>query len=303
MKTIEALFEFILNNDLTVVYGNLGRKSILVFDYLVKHLPTFEIRIKSKIYPFPTTRQIKNEENGKCDLLIYMEPDPDTVAILPPGVSRMVIFTSHLLLSHVTQHPIYVSYHHTDSNIREEIIKTKNILALQDSSVQSGKDLKNQINFLEVKTVGVNNCDVNIHNHVVISRKTFFIVDVSSTTSLLQLFLHVLDIIDYLKDNIDMVERWLICFPDNKIRRYEHFVQECINQLFCRQFQFGNVTCNAELLALSPFYKSGIIDNKFDCDVKYFCKLKYISPSTDTDAFQACIKYNLKPLTPQLFSI
>ncbi|GFX47226.1 uncharacterized protein TNCV_148371 [Trichonephila clavipes] len=311
MKTIDDLFNFILDNDKTVVYGNLGRQPHVLFEYLIKNFPTFEIHVFSNYYQLPSTSniQVNRDFHGKCDLLILIEPYANMVVSLPKEAARMVVFTSHLLLTEMLSPSAYVSFFNTP-NIRDELLNVKLVLSLQENSIQAmrGDILKNQINYFNVKTIGVNFpvCDISIipgKPTNPLEYKTFVIADLTNTTSPLHLLVHLWDILDYLKENIDKIEKWLICFPEKRIKRYEIFVQDCINKLFCKTFKHGNVTNCAELLALTPFYKSGVLDKNHSCNDKYFCRLKYVAPANETEAFKTCIVHNLQSLNEQLYLI
>ncbi|GFT52037.1 uncharacterized protein NPIL_204311 [Nephila pilipes] len=311
MKTIDELFEFIFENDKTVVYGNLGRQPHVLFEYLIRNYPTFEIHVFSDYYHLPSASniQVNRDFYGKCDLLIFIEPPPNMIVSPPKEAARIVVFTSHLLLTEMSSPSVYVSFFNVP-NIRNEILNVKSVLSLQENSVQAmrGDVLKNQINYFNVKTIGVNFpvCDINIvpgKPTNPLEYKTFVIADLTNTTSPLNLLVYLWDIFDYLKDNIDKIERWLICFPEKRIKRYEQFVQECINKLFCKTFMHGNVINSAELLGLTPFYKSGVFDKSHSCENKYFCRLKYVAPTNETEAFKTCIAHNLNPLNGQLYLV
>lgn len=311
MNTLDELFNFILENDKTIVYGNLGRYTHILFDYIMKSFPTFEIQVFSNYYYVPSTPTIKvnTDSVGKCDLLIYIEPAPNMVVISYKEAARVVVFSSHLLLTDASSPSTFVSFYYSP-NVRKNISNNKRLLNMQGCSVQAarGDVLKTQYDFFEIKTIGVNYpvCDININPGkpvLALYSKTFVIVDMTNTTSSLHLLLYLWDVLDYLQDNIDMVERWLICFPEKKMKHFNKFVQECRNKLACKRFKLGNVTDKAELMALTPFYQTSTIDIDTNIQVKKFCNLDYITPKNDIEAFTCSLKYNMTPLARHIYII
>lgn len=307
MKTLDDLFNFVFTHDKTIVYGNLGRKPLVLYDYITKNYPTFDIQVFSKHYHFPPTQHIKTnpKEIEKCDLLIYLEPPPRISISTLDRVARIVVFTSHLYLD--GDSCAYVSYYQT-SNIHQEMLFHKRVLNLQECSVEASKGdlLKTQYDYFNIKTVGINNplCDINIgKNTLALDSKSFLIVDLTNTTSSLHLFVSLWDVMDYLKENLDMIEKWIICFPEKKMRQYQTFIQECRNKLICKQFKYGNITSKAWLFALTPFYQSISVDVDSLCSVKKFCNLKYVTPKNENEAYTCALKHHLIPLTGHVFLI
>lgn len=310
MNNLDDVFKFILQHDKTIVYGNLGRRPLLLFDYLSKHFPTFDIQVFSNFYHFPSTHHIKTNSDsiGKCDLLVYLEPSPQIPILSQDNVARVVAFTSHLNLKN-TESGEFVSYYQT-SDIHKEILNNKRVLNLQECSVEAknGNVLKTQHDYFNIKTIGVNHsiCDINVNPSkptLALDSKTFLIVDLTNTSSSIHLFVSLWDVLDYLRDNIDMIEKWIICFPEKRMRRYHNFVQECRNKLICKKFIYGNVTSKAQLFPLTPFYQTIAVDIDSNCKIKRFCNLKYITPKDDEEAYTCAIKYNLTHVAGQIYLI
>lgn len=307
MNTLDDVFNFVFAHDKTIVYGNLGRKPLILSDYITKNYPTFDVQVFSKYYYFPSSQRIKTNEKeiGKCDLLIYLEPPKQMSMLTLDRVARIVVFTSHLNFNGDSCE--YISYYQTP-DIHKEMLNNKRLLNMQECSVEASKGdlLKTQYDYFNIKTIGVNHplCDINIgKNTLALDSKSFLIVDLTNTTSSLHLLVSLWDVMDYLKDNLDMIEKWIICFPEKRMRQYHAFVQECRNKLMCKQFKYGNVTSKARLFSLTPFYQSMIVDIDSPCIVKKFCNLKYITPANENDAYTCSLKHQLTPLAGHVYLI
>lgn len=306
---MDDVFKFVLEHDKTIVYGNLGRRPLLIYDYLSKNFPTFDVQVFSNYYHFPSTHHIKTNGDSieKCDLLVYVEPSPQQTIKTHDRAARVVVFTSHLNLKDA--HGAIYSYYQTE-DLHKEILNNKRILNMQECSVEASKGdiLKTQYDYFNIKTIGVNHpiCDVSI-NHgkptLALDSKTFLVVDLTNTISSMHLFLSLWDVLDYMKDNIDMIEKWIICFPVKRMRQYQHFVQECRNALICKNFKYGNVTSKAQIFPLTPFYQTITVNIDSNCRIKKFCNLKYIAPKTEEEAYACSIKYNLTHLAGQIYLI
>lgn len=309
MNTLDSLFDFIFKNDKTVVYGNLGRNSLVLYDYITKEMPTLAIQVFSNYYYFPNTHTIKTNADSieKCDLLIYIEPPKNFEIISHKHVARIVLFTSHLLLQ--DSPATYVSFYYTP-DLRKSINNNKHIFKLQLCSLETsrGDVLKSQFDYYETKTIGVNFpvCDININQGKPtppLDKKTLLICDLTNTISPLNSYVYLWDILDYIKDNIDMIEKWVICFPERRMKQYHQFVQDVRNKFMCKNIKIGNVVNKNDMLALTPFYQISKIDINASCEVKKFCNLKYITPKNDTEAFMCSIKYNLTPFAGHAYLI
>lgn len=311
MKTLNDLFSFIFQHDKTVVYGNLGRQPWELYNYIKTHYPTFDVQVYSKYYPFQPTHRIKTNGDTieKCDLLIYLEPAPNMVLLSHKQAARMVVFTSHLLVTDVSSPSAYVSFWFSPDPTKD-VLANKRILSMQDCSVQASRGdlLKTQYDSFNIQTVGVDYpvCDTSIYPgkpSLALNSKTFVIADLTNTTSTLQLYLYLWEILDYLKINIDMIEKWVICFPEKRMKQYHQFIQECRNKLLCKTFQYGNVTNKAHLVGLTPFYQHVSTEVNTVCETKQFCRLNYIMPKSETEAYTCSLKYNLTPLAGSVYLI
>lgn len=308
MKNLDDLFDFILEHDKTIVYGNLGRQYTVLFDYLMHQFPTFDIVVFSPYYEFPATQNIHTKEEAirKCDMLLYIEPAPRTPIRCPDNVGRTVVFASHMLVNCYEESPVFVSYFHSPHHdLAEEIRRTRELNARRDSSIRTERAdvMKSQIDFGNVKTLGTPSSDIALGRDI-LSEKTYVVVDGTQARSPIALYLQLWDCFDYLKANLSSVERWLICFPERAMKSHEQLVQTCVDSLFCnKKLKNGNVLEVHELLSIFPFYASAVIDKESAVQEHTFCRKRYIAPAFLDEAMKSCIVYNLTPINENLYFV
>lgn len=317
MDSLKNVFDFILKNEKTVVYGNLGRKYYLIYDYILKELPTFEVIMESKYYKLFSKDHIhvNVQTSSKCDLYIYIEPDPDILIIHPELASKVVIFTSHLLPRFLNQsYWAPAAYFHLNKSIQMEINKIKDLNALQQTSRyfdKLDKVFKYRLDFNNVKTVSVNTGISAAINDIILipgnpfpifTEKTVVIADLTQATSGCSIYLYLLDIIDFLKENIDMIEYWFICFPNHHNVAFQNIVNNNLDELFCKNFKYSNISMS-DLISINPFFKIGTINRSKACDKKLFCHLSYVAPTNDFEAYSISTLLNLEPLTYNIYLV
>lgn len=315
MESIDDLFKFILKNERTLVYGNLGRNYQLIYEYIIKNLPTFEIIINSKYYNLLSKEHIhvNTETNSKCDIYIFIEPEPNSIITQPDMALRVVVFASHLSIN--TLRGITwarVSYFHLHNPINTEIENTKKLISLKQNTIYMNKldkIFKYKLNFDEVRTVSVNiGFNASINDIILIPgnvypklyKKTVIIADLTQATSAGAIYTYLLDIIDFLKDNIDMIEFWQVCFPQEYQSSFEYMIKNNIDKLFCIKFKYTNVSFY-NIILIYPFYNVGTINRTKSCEFKKFCHFNYIAPAADDKAYSTATYYNLILLTHDIY--
>lgn len=317
MDSIDEVFKFIMKNERTIVYGNLGRKYYIIYDYIIRNYPTFEIIIDSKYYNLFSKEHIhvNSQVSTKCDLFIYIEPEPVSLIIQPELASRVVVFTSHLCSKFLNySYWAFASYIHLNNSIDDEIQKTKKLISLQQPSRYFNKIdklFKYRLDFDEIRLVSVNTSANASTNDIVLipgniypslEKKTVIIADLTHSISAGAIYIYLLDIIDFLKENINMIEYWFICFPVTHNVEYINVINTTINKLFCRDFKYSNISLPQTIL-IYPFYKTGTVNRCEPCETKRFCNLNYVAPMNYCEAYSVAIVHNLEPLTNSIYFV
>lgn len=303
MESADDLVQFIFRNEYTIVFGNLGRYPQQLYNALEK-VPQLQIAIQSPfiIYPFSSDNRIRvvnpNQPLKQCDLLVVIEPAPQHKVVKPPNASRIVVFTSHLnfktcpstIWTHITY--IYAS------NLQLLARDTKHLLSIQDGSIQT-RDVN------QVKLDTVHNLILRGRtNKPVTQPETYILIDLVNDSSAFEMFLRFWESFDYMLANVKSIKGWAICFPQKNGRRsFEQFAQNCLDTLFCRKMEYGNVKTLSHLLALVPFYRSGCIDRNFDIPTSLFGDVRYVSVKSPQEACQAATKYDLEHWVGPLYRI
>jgi hypothetical protein len=253
LLTLQETFDVCLKNKHTIVLGNLGRKNQLVARQIAMH-PNLEVMVVSPYYAFPESDRVHvNGPVQKCDLLIYIEPKNPVKVV--DYASRIIVFTSNLAFPESKEF-LTITYYHSD-DIEVEIKTARKLLDLQMVPVshRNVNVVKNQIGFVEVKTLS-NRSDsdyVYAHDKPVpeFFERTYVIVDLTKCTEILEMFLCVLDAFDVLKRNAERVERWVVCFPEGTERRFRDFEQRLIDDVTCSKHDKEKTT----VLKTTPFAK------------------------------------------------
>lgn len=318
MNSIQDLFQFIMRNERTIVYGNLGRKYHMIYDYIIKELPTFEVIVESKYYNLLSKDHIhvSSQSVEKCDMYIFIEPEPESLIIHPELASKVVVFTSHLLSKFLNNSFwAFATYFHFNKSKEEEINATKKLLELQQTSRylnKLDKVFKHRIDFDNVITVTSNTgMTPSSQDYIlvpggsaipILNRMTVIIADLTQVTTSGGMYVYLLDIIDFIKENINMVEYWFVCFPNHNYEKFDYIINKNLDKLFCMNFKYSNVSL-PNLILLYPFNKVGTINRCKPCVQKKFCHLNYISPKRDLEAFSASTLLNLEPLVKNLYIV
>lgn len=302
---LQQLFSLALQHEKMLVYGNLGRLSKILVEYLSTHHPMLDILIVSKFYNFPSShkiRQVSPEEAQvtKCDLLIYAEPIPYTVLDRKPFLSaRLLILSSHLLFIK-KKNEIYtnaVYFHNMNGYVskKTQLLKRKDGLQEMDHIEMARK----RIDFINVVTIGPSDdSDIILGKSKPLENRSYVLVNLTKVTSPLTMMLFYWDAFDYMLDNLDHIERWSVCFPEKGSYAFESFTQECINQIFCYNFSMIK-----EILSFIPYYKSGIIDRSFNVPTSRFVNMEYVDPKTLVDALKANVRYDLEPIVGSVYRL
>lgn len=298
MQTLQDLFNFILNQDRCIVFGNLGRYPNLIFESLVS-IPLLRVVIVSRSCAFSSTEnrirvQRPTDPIERCDLLVYVEPASLQLVQKHPLASRVVVFTSHFTFKKSNgERWIYVSYFQG-----MDAAGTSALIALQDFPIQT-----QNVGLVEIDHTNV----LRISGRITAAPKqanTFVIVDLTGfDKDVLTMYLAFWDAFDYLLEFRDHIDRWVVCFADNGLGAFRTFTQKVIDALFCRNFEHGNVKDHREMLSLLPFYKSGIIDQKFDLKTSSFGGMNFVVFKTTEDACKAAAMHDVVPVSKNVLWI
>lgn len=302
MNTVGELFQFATMREKTIVFGNLSRQPRVLYDLILSHHSQLQVIVVSRYYNFPSTADDKirtlshiQAKNIRCDLLMYLEPFPYETIHKPPGASSMVVFSSHLTFPIDDTWAKVCYFHYGD--MTDAIEKTEKLLQLQDGSVQTNNIAKVRVDSVHVKHVGAPET-FRYEN----SERSYFVVDLTSLTSPHAMLLRFWDAFDFMTRHLEKVERWMICFPEKNAKKaFEQFTQETIDALFCKPFENGNRLRLRHILALVPFYRSGVVDRTFNVPSGSFCDVKYVAPENLMDAFKAVVMHNVDHLVGSVY--
>lgn len=302
MDTLQELVDHVLRHEQTIVFGNLGRYPKILYEALAAK-PLLEMTVVCDRFPStdPRIRVVQNYRDpiSRCDVLVYVEPPSLQWIEKIPSASHTVVFTSHFTFRFNTSCWTYVCYFHT-LNVDDLIDRTQKLLDKQDSSLQTR----------DPNMIGGNYTNVFVSQGqqvrgTLANDSTYFVIDLTQyKKDTLSMYLAFWDAFDFMLEHLDAIERWVICFADTNGRRaFDMFTQKCIDFLFCRPFQEGNVTELQKLLQLIPFYKSGIIDSNFQIPVHSFGGLKLVIPKTVEEANKAAAQFDLDHLDRNVYCI
>lgn len=304
MQSLQELLQFLLRHDNVVVFGNLGRNQQVVYNMLLAD-PQLQVVIQTRFYfpinsPDGRIRIINNNDipPDPIDLFVVLEPEPYALLQKPPQAARWVVFTSHLTFnSRPDTVWTHVCYFHSP-NLSEMCRNTQRLLQLQDTSFQ---------------TANVNDVRVNAVHKLVLPRttdatlsepNTFVIVNLTQYTNPFIMSLVFWDAFDYMLQHVDFVQGWRICFPLKLGRAaFEQFIQTCLDTLFCKKFEHGNVKSLNQILTLLPYYRSGCIDQTFNVPKSRFLGAEFIAPVNPEDTCKAATMYNLEHWAGNVYRI
>ncbi|KAG8171044.1 hypothetical protein JTE90_022621 [Oedothorax gibbosus] len=304
MNSLQDLLHFILRHDNVVVFGNLGRNPQVVYKMLHAD-PHLQVVVQSQFYfsgssPDNRIRMVTHGDipPDPIDLFVVLEPEPYKLLQKPHQAVRWVVFTSHLTFKSRPETVwTHVCYFHS-FNLTEMCRNTQRLLQLQDTSFQ---------------TANVNDVRVNAVNTVVVPRQkdtalsepnTFVIVDLTQYTHPFTMSLAFWDSFDYMLKHVDFIQGWRICFPLKFGRAaFEQFIQTCLDTLFCKRFEHGNVTSLNHILTLLPYYKSGCIDQTFNVPKRRFLGAEIIAPINPDDICKAATMHNLEHWAGNVYRI
>lgn len=297
MDSLQELTKFLLQNTQTIVFGNLGRHPEVLSKALTS-IPHINIAIISPNNLFtpqtPDNRirviQPQYAHTERCDLMIFIEPHPFKLIDKPVHAARVAVFSSHLSFQTLPDSIwTYAAYFHTLGTLADLSRRTKHLLNRQDASVQTN-------NLTLIPVDAVHKLIISGHTDGVIdSNDTYVIIDLRECTTAFEMYLAFWNAFDFLVSHYDSVSGWIICFPERNGRNiFNQFTQKCIDALFCKKFEHGNVTKLNVLLSLIPFYRSGIVDQTFKVVQSSFGGIKTVSPKTVLDTCKAAANYNLE---------
>lgn len=298
MQTIQDLFQFVLGQDRTLVFGNLGRYPNRIFEALAS-IPLLRVIIVSKRCAFASTDNRilvlrPTDPVERCDLLVFLEPATLQAVGKHPLATRVVVFASHYtFLESKGERWINVCYFH-----EADPIETAALIALQDFPIQT-----ENVGLVEVGHSNV----LKISGRSTAAprqKSTFAIVDLTrQNQDTLSMYLAFWDAFDYLLEYRDFIDRWVVCFSDKGHQSFARFTQKVIDALFCRKFEHGNVTDLREIVSLLPFYTSGTVDKTFHLGKSSFGGMQFVAPKTIEDACKAAAMHDVLHLAKNVLWI
>lgn len=298
MLNLEDLFNFILLQDRSLVFGNLGRYPQRLFETLVS-IPSIRVLFVTTGCTFSSKDnrirvQRYNDPIEQCDLLIYLEPPSMRLIEKPSLASRAVVFTSHFTFKIPNgERWIHICYFHGMN-----ATGTKHLLSRQDFPIQT-----RNIGLLERDHVNVLTLSKRM-DAAPPTPNTYVIVDLTQfNKDTLPMYLAFCDAFDYLLEHQLLIDRWVTCFSDHGRQAFKRFTQKILDTLFCRTFEHGNVKDPRDILPLLPFFSSGTIDKTFDVKVSDFGGIKIVAPSTIEEACKAAAMHDVLPLVKNVFWI
>lgn len=311
MKETQDLIAFLLRQERTVVFGNLGRRVHVLCKALLQTVPHLEIAVVSPFYPFPALnhriRVYTSDEDikGKCELLLYLEPRSHQIIWKHPMAARVAVLASHLNFKTdqvaIGSQWVHACFFHFDDGAVE---RTQRLLKCQDMPLQARH--VQQVDYGS----GVNQFILKGYASDIPSTPDLHIVvDLTNyTRDALEMYLKLWDAFDALLERVDFVQRWVVCFPEpNGLRSYQTLTQKCLDRLFCLRIEHGNRTALTDILRVVPYYKSGILDHlapdNQDVVTSTFGGTRIVIPKTHREACRAAARYDLNPLLKNVFQI
>lgn len=298
MQSIQDLLNFILQRDRSIVYGDLGRYPRHLLEAF-EAFPMLKVIVVSRKDDLHSTdnriRVVQSAEFvEKCDLLVYLEPASMQTIEKHPLALRVAVFASH----YTFKIPCGDRWSDVCFFLKVDPEGTRRLLEKQDFSIQTRNIGLVQVDHANVLTIsGKDSASPN-------GRDAYVIVDLTKfNKDTLSLYLAFWDAFDFMLENAQSIDRWVVCFSENGRQAYARFTQKVLDSLLCKKFEHGNVKDIQTLVTLLPFYKSGTIDRKFDVRVSYFGGIKFAAPKTIEDACKVAAMHNVHPLVKNIFLI
>ena len=297
MQTIRELIDFLLQQDRSIVFGNLGRYPQLLVETFLS-MPSLRVVIITQRQCSSTDNRIRiqrpTDPVERCDLLVYFEPASLQWIEKHPMASRIVIFTSHYTFSVPSKEQwIDVCYFHGLDRSG-----TRELLQIQDFPIQTRNVGLVKIDHTNIVTLsGKADAVPPLYGAYVIVDLTRFNKDT------LSLYLAFWDAFDILLEHKALIDRWVICFSDNGRQAFVRFTQKVIDALFCRTFEHGNAKEHRDILSLLPFYQSGTIDKSFQVKLSSFGGVSLAIPKTIEEACKMATVHNALPFVKNVLWI
>ena len=296
MQSLKDLIQFLLQQNRSIVFGNLGRYPQVLLEVLLT-IPSLRVIIISNRSCSSTENRIRiqspTDPIDRCDLLMYFEPVSLQLVEKHPLASRVAVLTSHYTFM-VPAHERWINicyFHGIDRS------GTRELLEIQDLPIQT-------------RNVGLVEIDHN--NVLILSEKstapqqanTYVIVDLTHfNKDTLSLYLAFWDAFDFMLEYRTWIDRWVVCFSDNGRQAFVRFTQKVIDSLFCRTFEHGNVKDHRDIIVLLPFYRSGTIDKNFQVKLSLFGDIQIAIPKTIEEVCKVAAMHNTIPFVKNVLWI
>lgn len=201
MTSVQRLFENI-QNPITVVWGNLGRRTFLLPYYLNMYPYETTVHISCDLWDKTGMHESFEDDGTHCDILIWLEPNFGETITKPHYADSMIVLTSHLNLRIPKKDCSLVAYQEGDPYRSHELVKKfkcymdyvpndDNIVILQPEPFQ-------QIG-LYLANIGKDN--------------SYVVVDLTHCQSAREIYLCLLNVLEYMYRNIS---QWSIALSRGK---------------------------------------------------------------------------------------
>lgn len=299
MESLQDVWDFILERERCVVFGNLSRYPDLFLDATVR-IPLLRIVVVVPADQFFSSKdprvhvQRPGDPVERCDVLLYVEPLVRQPVDKPPLASRAVVLASHYAFKLVDPDRwVNVSYFH-----EPDPDGTRELMARQDFPVDT-----DDVGLLE----GEHDPSIKIwgkEGRPPEQPHTYVIVDLTRFhQDALPLYLAYWDAFDYLLRYRSRVDRWIPVFSEKGHRTFRRFAQNVLDALFCRTYRHGNVREPRQLVALLPFYQSGTLDRTFDVPISLFGGIPFVAPPTLEEACKVATMHDVVPIAQNVLWI
>lgn len=301
MLDVRNLFQFLLQHDRCVVFGNLSRYPHLIFEALAA-VPVLRVVIVSNRCGISSTEnrisvQRPTDPIHRCDLLVFVEPHTLQFVEKHPMASRVAVFASHYTFKIPTDGERWTNVSYFASPDPEG---TKELISLQDFPIQTRNVGLVEVDHVNVLTISSG----RVAAAATPSQSTYVIVDLTDyQKETLDMYLAFLDAFDFLLEHKNFIHRWVVCFPEEGRSAFNRFTQKVIDALLCKTFEYGNVRDHRDIVSLLPFYKSGTVDKTFDLKTSSFGGIQFAAPGTTEDACKVAVMHDTLPLAKNVLWI